>query len=87
MNYVEYIYPIVGATIYAVAAYFRETPLEKFDPIKFGSTIAVGALIGVVAVNSGIPITEQWVGTQIVAYAGVTAIVENVLKSIFRRTQ
>ena len=85
MDYVLYIVPMIGAVGYSIAAYFRDTPLEVFNPTKFLSTVLVGAFIGIVAVQTASPLTEMWVGAQLVAYAGLTSVIENVIKGIWRR--
>jgi len=85
MDYVLYVIPVMSAVFIAGAGYFRDTPLEVFNPTKFAATVAVGAFIGVISVQTASPITEQWVGIQLVAYAGMISLVENTLKAIWRR--
>jgi hypothetical protein len=85
MDYVLYMVPIIGAIGYSVAAYFRDTPLEVFNPTKFLSTVLVGAVIGIISVQTASPLTEQWVGVQLIAYAGMTSVIENAIKAIWRR--
>lgn len=75
---------IISAIVYAVIAYAK-TQGESFDELKFSATIIVGACIGIASYMSNNILTQQTMETQLVAYAGVTAIVENICKAIYRK--
>ncbi len=78
-------YAILAAIVYAVFGYLKSTTQEGFEPTKFLSTIAIGAIIGVVFAFSGLQVTQEAVAIQLAAYAGLTAVIEDVVKSIWRR--
>jgi len=76
---------ILAAIIFAASGYLKSSGTENFETPKFVATIAVGAIVGAFMYVSGSPVTEANVATQIGIYAGVVAVVENVLKAILRR--
>lgn len=80
--YEQIIFAIVGAVAYGVAGYLKNTPLESFDLQKFATTIVIGAAIGGIEVYYNI---NYDAAAQMALAAGLTAIVENVIKAIFRR--
>jgi len=78
---------VLAAAIYSATSYLKKhmkDDPENFDPVKFAATLIVGAIVGFSMWTSGIPITQEAVETQLVAYAGLVAIVENVIKVIYR---
>jgi len=75
---------VMSAVVYAIIAYAK-TQNENFDSLKFLSTIIIGVCVGIMFVMSNTPITQQTIEVQLVAYAGTTALVENVLKLIYRK--
>jgi len=76
---------IVAAAIFAASGYLKSAGTENFEATKFAATVLVGIVVGAVMYASGSPITEANVATQIGTYAGVVAVVENVLKAFLRR--
>lgn len=79
---------LVSAASYSIIFYIKKK--ESFDPedfnkFKFGSTLLVGLSIGGVLVYTGSPITQEAIETQLVAYAGITALVESILKFVYRK--
>jgi hypothetical protein len=79
---------VVGAAVYALVFYAKNNAvdIDNFDWGKFGATLLVGAIIG--GVNfafGGILPTSGGVESALVLYAGATALVETVIKAIWRR--
>ena len=79
---------IIAAIMYAGTQFIKknmdpENP-QAFDGGKFGATIVIGAVVGLVFGYSGLIPSESMVVEQLVAYAGLTAIIENVLKIAIR---
>ena len=78
---------VFAAVVYSLSMYVKKAMKEepqKFDVAKFLTTVIWGAIIGVVLTNSGVEITEQSVEAQFVAYAGLIAITENIVKFVLR---
>jgi len=76
---------VLAAVIFAASGYLKSVGTENFEAAKFAATVLVGIVVGAVMYASGSPVTEANVATQIGIYAGVVAVVENVLKAILRR--
>ena len=79
---------IISAVVYSLSMYVKkhlnsENP-QSFNTAKFVTTVIWGAIVGAALQLSGVPITEQSVEQQFVAYAGLVAITENVVKAIIR---
>jgi len=79
---------IFSAVVYSLSMYVKkhlnsENP-QSFDVAKFITTVIWGAIVGAALQLSGVPISEQAVEEQFVAYAGLVAITENVVKAIIR---
>jgi hypothetical protein len=79
---------VLSAVIYSLSMYVKkhlnpDNP-QAFDKAKFLTTLIWGIIIGVVLQLSGVPITEQTVEEQFVAYAGLIAITENIIKAVIR---
>lgn len=79
---------IIAAIMYAGTQFIKknidpEKP-QEFDGEKFGATIVIGAGVGLVFGYSGLIPSESMVLEQLVAYSGLTAIIENLLKIAFR---
>ena len=83
-------YAVIAAIMYAGSMFVKkqagsENP-QDFDAIKFVSTLVVSAVIAVTMVFAGVTvITEADVATQLAAYAGLIAVIENVLKLAYRK--
>lgn len=85
MDFIEFIIPVLGAIVYSLVFMLKsQQDGEKLDVFKFATTAIIGFVIGVLMYGAGIPITEQDIGVQLVTYAGLTAIVESVLKIVWR---
>jgi len=76
---------VLAAAIFASAGYLKSSGTEDFDATKFSATVLVGAIVGAVMHLGGVPVTEAGVLEQLAAYAGIVAVVENILKAILRR--
>jgi hypothetical protein len=79
---------VLSAVVYSLSMYVKkhlnpDNP-QSFDVTKFLTTLIWGAAIGVVLQLSGVPITEQNVEEQFIAYTGLIAITENIVKAILR---
>ena len=75
---------ILASIAYAMTHYFKKAGKEKFSVTKFLATVIVGAIVGVVMYTQNVPITEESFETQFIAYAGLVALVENVIKIIIK---
>ncbi len=76
---------ILAAVIFAASGYLKSAGTENFEIPKFVATLVVGAIVGAVIYASGSPVTESSVVEQLAVYAGVIAVVENVIKAILKR--
>ena len=79
---------IIAAIMYAGTQFIKknldpEKP-QEFDGGKFGATIVIGAGVGLIFGYSGLIPSESMVLEQLVAYSGLVAIIENVLKIAWR---
>ena len=83
-------YAVIAAIMYAGSMFVKkwassDNP-QDFDTTKFVSTLVVAAVIGITMVGAGVTtITEADIATQLAMYAGMTAVVENTLKLIYRK--
>ena len=86
MNYLTLAYAVISAVVYAASFYIknRQSTGESFDPAKFAATLIVGLIVGIVAMLTGSPLTEQDVITQLIAYAGLVTFIETWLKTLTR---
>lgn len=78
---------IASAVIYSFVFYakkFSSSNREKFDQKKLAATVIVAAVIGAAYGYYGIPVTKGKLFEQLAAYAGTIALVESVLKTVFR---
>jgi len=72
------------AVIYTILGIAKSTG-EEFNPVKATATILLGLFIGIVMYVSGTPITNANVMEQLGVYAGLLYVIENILKSFWRR--
>lgn len=75
----------VASCFIAGAGYFKSidaTKPEGFDAVKFLKTVILGAAVGGIATATGL---QPDLITALPMYAGVTAVLENALKGLFRR--
>lgn len=83
-------YAVIAAIMYAGSMYLKKSTSsvnpQDFDVTKFVSTIVVAAVIAVSMVGAGATIvTEADITTQLATYAGLTAVVENVIRALYRK--
>lgn len=79
---------VIASAMYAGTMYVKKAAKgDSFDGFKFGATLIVGAGIGALSYINGWTIGEQEIQTQIVAYAGIVAVVENALKVAYRKVK
>ena len=82
------VYAILASLVYSLIFYVKKAVRKKdppeFDYAKLGATLVVGLVIGIVFYIGGVPIATEAVETQLIAYAGVVALVESILKLIYR---
>jgi hypothetical protein len=78
--YEQILWSILGAIVYAVGGYFKNK--EPFDKQKFCTTLIVGVAIGIIQVYTK---TSYEAAYNIALSAGLIAIIENVMKAIYRR--
>lgn len=71
---------MVSAMIYSLSVYFRKN--EPFDMIKFIATAIIGAIAGATLMVLNIPVSEAGITAQMMSYAGLSVVLENVLKKI-----
>ena len=74
----------VSGLFIAGAGYFKsynESGHEPFEGTKFASTVILGAIVGGIASGTGMA-PEAIIALPM--YAGITAFVENLIKSILR---
>ena len=84
----EILMAIIASVVYALSMYIKkalspENP-QGFSPSKFIATLIWGIIVGGVLTVMGIPVSEENVQTQFVAYMGLIALTENILKIIWR---
>ena len=81
---------LISAIVYAGSMFLKknvdpDNP-QDFDAIKFVSTLVVSVIIAATLVAAGTTtVTEATMETQLVAYSGLIALVENVLKILIRK--
>lgn len=89
MDWSVVIFTVFSAAVYGVIffgkAWMTQDPKPPFDIYKFGATLVVAVIIGVITGLTGSPLTELDFLTQMAAYAGYVAIIETMLKAIFGR--
>lgn len=78
---------VVAAITYGVSAYLRKTTgpnAEPLDPVLLASTAIIGGVVGLVLAIQGVEPTESNVIPLFGAYAGLTAIIENGIRAVYR---
>ena len=63
--------------------YVKKMQKQNFDMSKFISTLIVGLFVGITMANNG-TFNEMSFENQMVAYMGIIAVVENVVKAVIR---
>lgn len=76
-----------AALVYSVVFYAKnyagDEP-EKFEWKKFTATLIVGLIIGIASGLAGIDVTQQFIYEQLAMYAGTIALVETIIKAIYK---
>jgi diacylglycerol kinase len=80
----EIVVAIAAAVVYALTGYFKSVK-EEVDMVKAVTTVIIGVLVGVVLYVGNIPVTAENVAAQMLAYAGLIVLVENIVKGVYRR--
>lgn len=77
---------VIASLLYTAVFYSKNhaTTGAEFDPAKAGVTLAVGVGVGLAATLAGNPIGPVAIETQLVAYTGVIALLESLLKAFYR---
>ena len=78
-----------AAVVYSLLFYLKKKAGDtngdvSFDYYKIGATIVVGAFVGVSYALAGSPLDSEALTTQLVAMGGTVALVEGVLKTVYR---
>ena len=84
MELMQIVWVVISAAIFAVSGYLKSVG-EKPDPVKFLSTLIIGAFIGLIFSFTGAPVTEEAISVILVTYIGAVVVVENAIKAIVRR--
>ena len=79
----------VAGAIYGGAAYFKQregSNPEPFSPVKLGTTVIIGAAVGIAVANAGMQVSESVIGNGLMVGAtmGFTALIENAIKTLWR---
>ena len=78
---------ILSAAVYGIIFWWKarqgQDPPPPFDAYKFGATMVVALIVGIIAAFSGITLSETDFLLQMGAYAGYVAMVETILKALF----
>lgn len=77
----QLLYSIAAAVVYGLAGYFKSSG-ESFDKKKFLTTVAIGVVVGIIMAYCKLSYEGAY---NFALSAGIIAIVENVLKAIWRR--
>lgn len=59
-------------------------PSPAFDFFSLGATVVIGAFVGAYATLAGSPLSQLSLETQLAANGAVIAIIEKVLKTLYR---
>lgn len=77
---------ILGACAYCFTSFVKKWEAgQKWNWSKFIATMIIGAVVGFIARATPLSeMTEQFVIGQLALYGGFTAVIENILKIIWR---
>lgn len=79
---------VASAAVYSLVFYAKtkaSDPDEEFNKFKFGATLIVGIGVGVSFQLSGVDFNQQDIANQLAAYAGTVALLESMLKVVWRQ--
>lgn len=80
--------PVITAIVFSVLQFVKknvnlENP-QAFEPAKFGAYVALGILLGVASIFSGIQVTQTNIEAMFLTYGGALVLIETILKSFYR---
>lgn len=80
---------IFAAVLYSVIWWASKNvdptkPSESFDFMSLGATVLIGAFVGAYATLAGSPLTQMSIETQLAANGAVIAVIEKMLKTLYR---
>lgn len=79
---------LVAAAIFALSGYFRQLVKDGgftgFSFPKFCATLVVGAFVGAITQVLGLPLTQEYLETQLIVYAGAVVLIENMVVGLYR---
>lgn len=87
MDYVTVLYTILVAICYSLYFYGCKTTKSEGDPFKgkkLVRTVIIGAIVGIIAVASGNPVTEGFFSETMAAYGFITVLVDKLVVAIYR---
>jgi hypothetical protein len=85
MDYMTILIAVFAAIIYSLVFYAKALVKDgdKFDPVKFFSTLIVGAAIGIALSLAKNPFSQEALEAQLAIYASTIALVETILKIVW----
>ena len=89
MDYNTILVSVGASVLYSLLWYSRQVvdptkPTPAYDFWKLGATIVVGAVVGIIAIISGVEVTQVGIESQLLAYGFVIAVIEQVGKAFYR---
>ena len=89
-----FIWSFIGALIYILGGWLKQTPQENFNGVKALETLIIALLVALISIAFTIPpealaILNQWIAAflQFVTSTGFIALFEFWYKALWRRTQ
>ena len=90
-----FIWSFIGALIYIMGGYLKQTPQENFNGVKALETLIIALLVALISIAFTIPpvealaILNQWIAAflQFVTSTGFIALFEFWYKALWRRMQ
>lgn len=88
MDLLIVILTVIAAAIYGIIFFFKAwmttIPKPPFDYYKFGATLIVAIIVGLIAAFSGATLDEAMFLAQMAEYGFYVAMVETILKGLFQ---
>jgi len=90
-----FVWSFIGALIYILGGWLKQTPQENFSGRKALETLAIAVLVALISIAFNIPPVEalallnQWIAAfmQLLTSTGLIALFEFWYKALWRRTQ
>jgi hypothetical protein len=90
-----FVWSFIGALIYILGGWLKQTPQENFSGSKALETLVVSLLVALISIAFNIPPAEalallnQWIAAflQLATSTGLIALLEFWYKALWRRTQ